>query len=191
MPLKEGCMLWISGKAGTGRTTFAVEMRARLLQNGLKAKLLGVLESDELFTVSVLSPDEVAQRVSDRCEPLLQNGFACILVEGYLNRATRQKAQQKLDPIINVLIQSPQGAAQPEDVDTQATVKGTHNQAKTYGEFEEPAAPDITFQTGKEPLVDGITRLMKILEDRGLISHLDIEDEEQMLIQRLKDLGYL
>lgn len=186
-----GYTLWISGLPNSGKTAFAVEVRARLVQQGLKAKLLGTSESSYNKGYEVISHDSIVEKLSEVGEPS-NHIDVFILIEGCFDAAGRQQLQQQIGTVINILVKRQPVITQPDNVDRDCEFK-TSNSGEIRTGFEEVPAPDLIFQSGIETLTEVVGRLMNLLKDRGLLSHVasDLESEEQMLMERLRDLGYI
>jgi hypothetical protein len=153
--------LLLSGPGDSGKTWLAHEIRSRLVQRGFGVKIRRV---DETFVWP------------NRDDVLLRDNLISVILEDNSQTTLLQTAPDYLESLISVSVRRPSllgetGAT--ENSDTQAF--------------------DFTFLTGVDSVSDSVSRLLGLLEEKGLLARDESETprDEQLLIERLADLGYL
>lgn len=155
--MEKGCVVWLTGLPGSGKTTIARVLETRLVEEG---KRVEVLDGDEVR--SNLSPSlgfskeerrEHANRVAYVGRLLSKNGVMVIvgLISPY--RDFRKKAREMIGDFVEVYVRCSTETCIERDV------KGHYKKALSgeIGEFtgvsdpyEEPENPEIVVDTEKE-----------------------------------------
>jgi adenylylsulfate kinase-like enzyme len=187
-------VLWFSGSPGGACVAFAAAACAHLARRGLRVELLTVGEAEG--QVAVEDDERERETLYRFCREQLQEGVIPVIAEERFNRRERERLQQKLPTTLNLLITSSLEqfpSTEPSDGLVKPETAESATASCTATGFEEPLSPDIIFQASAGTPDEALSRLLSVLESRSLVPRLDseIQRDEQMLIQRLKDLGYL
>jgi adenylyl-sulfate kinase len=202
---QEGFTLWFTGMSGSGKTTLARAVEAILRDRGLKVE---VLDGDVVCTnlskglgFSKEDRDTNIKRIGFVCKLLTRNGVAAIGSAISPYRAVRDYIRQDIGRFVEVYCSC------PLEVLIERDVKGLYKKALA-GEienftgisdpYEEPLNAEVVVHTGAESLEESVGNILSKLEELGYIPQASAdgdqvysEEEEQILEDRLKALGYL
>ena len=200
-----GFTLWFTGLSGAGKTTLARRIEQALRERGLRVERLdGDVVRQDLtrdLGFSKEDRDENIRRVTFVAKLLSRNGVAvlCAFISPY--RAARERARRECTNFVEVFVDC------PLEVLIQRDVKGLYRKALN-GElenftgisdpYEPPEHPEIIVHTDRETEDESVAKILGWLEDRGLIPPAPSatagglsEEEEALLEERLRALGYL
>jgi adenylylsulfate kinase len=202
---QQGFTLWFTGMSGAGKTTLARAVEAILRDRGLKVE---VLDGDVVRTnlskglgFSKEDRDINIKRIGFVCKLLTRNGVAAIGSAISPYRAVRDYIREDIGRFVEVY------CCCPLEVLIERDVKGLYKKALA-GEienftgvsdpYEEPLSAEVVVQTDSESLEESVGKILAKLEELGYIPQASVdadqvysEEEEQILEDRLKALGYL
>ena len=172
----EGFTLWFTGLSGSGKTTIAKIVEAELRARGLRVERLdGDIVRQSLtrdLGFSKEDRDKNIERVTFVAKLLSRNGVAVIASFISPYRAARARARAETTNFIEVYVKC------PIEVCIERDVKGLYAKALA-GEikgftgiddpYEEPENPELTIETDKESPEESAARILRYLEERGLI----------------------
>jgi adenylylsulfate kinase len=202
---QQGFTLWFTGMSGAGKTTLACEVEGILRERGLKVELL---DGDVVRTnlskglgFSKEDRDTNIKRIGFVCKLLTRNGVVAIgsAISPYRN--VRDSIREDIGRFVEVFCEC------PLDVLIERDVKGLYKKALA-GEiqnftgvsdpYEEPLNPEVVVQTDTETHEQSVAKIITKLEELNYIPPASAaegqaysEEEEQILEDRLKALGYL
>jgi adenylylsulfate kinase len=202
--LEEGLTLWFTGLSGAGKSTLAEMVQERLIDMGRKAELL---DGDEVrknlsqgLGFSKADRDANIQRIAFVAKLLSRNNVVAITAAISPYREVRDAARAEIPNFVEVFVDCPLEVCEQRDT------KGLYKRARS-GEiahftgisdpYEPPLSPEIHLHTDLEnPAQDVEIILARLLEldylPRDLAAVGAYTDEEEALVsERLKNLGYL
>jgi len=202
---QQGFTLWFTGMSGSGKTTLARAVERILRDRGLKVE---VLDGDVVRTnlskglgFSKEDRDTNIKRIGFVCKLLTRNGVVAVGSAISPYREVRDYIRRDIGRFVEVYCRC------PLDVLVQRDVKGLYKKALD-GEidnftgisdpYEEPLNPEVVVDTDKEAPERSVARIVRKLEELAYIPEAPqeeegaySEEEEKMLEDRLKALGYM
>lgn len=176
----QGFTIWFTGLSGTGKSTLTGLLETEFRRRGFKVE---VLDGDEVrehlskgLTFSKADRDTNVRRIGWLCSLLARNGVIAIAAAISPYEAVRQEARAMIEKDGSAFFEIHTTAP----LETLATrdVKGLYRKALA-GEipnftgvsdpYEPPQHPAITVDSSQENVEDSLARILKTLEDRGLI----------------------
>ena len=178
--------MWISGAPNSGMDWFATEIASRLMSRGLKVK---VLTGEQSFnSVGSDIPNSMSHdQIRESCDSVLKEHSAVIVLDNGLDPGFRQLLQRHLAPAIKVSVKRPDAVA------TQGAGNDNPGRESVVSSSGDSPDFDFVFLMGVESLSASVSELLRLLEENKLLAWSDAnpENDEQLLIQRLSELGYL
>jgi adenylyl-sulfate kinase len=177
----KGFTLWLTGLSGAGKTTLADLLAASLSARGIGVE---VLDGDEVRTnlshglgFSKEDRDTNIRRIGYVCRLLSRNGVVTVAAAISPYRAVRDEVRRAIElegiDFIEVFVKCPIAVLAERDV------KGLYKKALA-GEikeftgvsdpYEEPLQPDIVVDTDRESANFSTSKIIRQLEQRGLIA---------------------
>ncbi len=202
---QQGFTLWFTGLSGSGKTTLARGVERMLRDRGLKVE---VLDGDIIRTnlskglgFSKEDRDTNIKRIGFVCKLLSRNGVVAIASAISPYREVRDFVRRDIARFVEVYCRC------ALDVLVERDVKGLYKKAFA-GEidnftgvsdpYEEPLNPEVIVDTDEETSEQSIEKIIAKLEELGYIPEAPeeeekvySEEEEKMLEDRLRALGYL
>jgi adenylyl-sulfate kinase len=202
---QQGFTLWFTGMSGAGKTTLARAVEGVLRDRGLKVE---VLDGDVVRTnlskglgFSKEDRDINIKRIGFVCKLLTRNGVAAIGSAISPYRAVRDYIREDIGRFVEIYCSC------PLDVLVERDVKGLYKKALA-GEienftgvsdpYEEPLNAEVVVHTNSESIEESVGKIMATLEELGYLPPVSAngadvysKEEEQILEDRLKALGYL
>ncbi|MCA1734256.1 MAG: adenylyl-sulfate kinase [Acidobacteria bacterium] len=182
---QRGCVLWLTGLSGSGKSTIARAVERRLVEAG---RLAYVLDGDNVR--HGLNAD-LGFSDADRVENIRRIGqvtalFAdagLIAITAFISpfRADRDQARALLPDgrFLEVFVDA------PIEVCEQRDPKGLYRKAREgkipeftgiTSPYEPPEAPELVVRTGELSIDEAAARIVELLERRGLIPHHPTEE---------------
>lgn len=175
--MHKGFTVWLTGLSGAGKSTIARLLECRLRECGARVE---VLDGDVVRThlckglgFSKEDRDENIRRIGFVCELLSRNGVVAIAAAISPYRAVREEVRSRIPDFVEIHMQCPLEVLVGRDV------KGLYKKAMA-GEiehftgisdpYEPPLAPEVTIHSNQETPEQGVERIWRILENRGLLS---------------------
>jgi len=147
------------------------------------------------------SRDDVYQnirRICFECEMLTENGIAALAVTISPYRDLRRECRSRIGRFIEVYCKCPLAELKKRDIKglyRKAEEKKIPDVAGISAPFEEPEKAEVVFEPDKESYDQGLARILSTLQLLGFIESppkkILTDEEEAMILRRLKDLGYL
>ncbi len=202
---QQGFTLWFTGMSGSGKTTLARAVERILRDRGLKVEVLnGDVVRTNLskgLSFSKEDRDTNIKRIGFVCKLLTRNGVVAVGSAISPYREVRDYIRRDIGRFVEVYCRC------PLDVLVQRDVKGLYKKALD-GEidnftgisdpYEEPLNPEVVVDTDKEAPERSVARIVRKLEELAYIPEAPqeeegaySEEEEKMIEDKLKALGYL
>jgi bifunctional enzyme CysN/CysC len=178
-----GCVLWLTGLSGSGKSTIATELERELFNLGRQAYILDGdnirhgLCSDLAF--SHKDRTENIRRIGEVAKLFAEAGFICITAFISPYRADRELARTILprDRFVEVYVNAPVNVCERRDP------KGLYAKARA-GEikgftgvsapYEPPTSPDIELRTDKLTIAESVTKILEYLDVHAPESEISI-----------------
>lgn len=170
----QGCVLWLTGLSGAGKTTIARAVEQELKARNCRVEVLdGDLVRAHLcqdLGFSKRDRDTNVRRLGFVANLLSRNGVIAIVSAISPFREIRDELRQTVCNFIEVYVNAPIETCEARDV------KGLYAKARA-GEikaftgidspYEAPLHPDIVCYTAEEPLEESVTKVLNALEARA------------------------
>lgn len=180
---QRGCVLWMTGLSGSGKSTVAVELEARLIRSGHAAY---VLDGDNIrhglnadLDFSPAGRRENIRRIAHVAVLLADAGL--ITITAFISPYAEDRAAARsivnrspsgeLDRFREVFIDTPLAvceARDPKALYAKARRGEITNFTGIQAPFEAPRHPDITVPSGTLPVPDCVSLVLAALRDFGV-----------------------
>jgi adenylyl-sulfate kinase len=171
-PLKAGCVLWLTGLSGAGKSTIAAGLHEQLTRSGRKSFMLDGdtmrrgLCSDLKFSQG--DRRENVRRISEVASLFADAGIVCIVALISPYRADRDSARRIIgsDRFIEVFVNAPLAVCEQRDP------KGLYARARAgqipeftgiSAPYEPPAAPEVEIWTNRLNVQDSVAKILEFL----------------------------
>lgn len=201
----KGCTIWFTGLSGAGKSTITNALVPMLIEHGCKVE---VLDGDVVRThlskglgFSKEDRDTNIRRIGFVCHLLTRNGVFAIAAAISPYKNIRDENRALIKNFVEVFVNA--------SVDTcmQRDVKGLYKKA-IAGEikeftgisdpYEPPDNPEVVCYTERETPAESALKIVHKLEELGYLtpssddgSQAYSAEEEEVVKQRLEDLGYI
>jgi adenylylsulfate kinase-like enzyme len=138
----EATCIWLTGRAGAGKTTIARAVVDELHSRGRAAVVI-----DEADARAHLSAADPADGVTWLAGLLVPNGVVVVVAVDAPDRAARDRAREELPGFVEVYVD---GGGGPDDA------------------YEEPFAAELRVPTHDRDVAASVAQLMSWLEDSGV-----------------------
>lgn len=174
-----GCVVWLTGLSGAGKSTIAEALAPRLRAAGRKVE---VLDGDVVRThlskglgFSREDRDVNVARIAFVAHLLARNGVFVITAAISPFRATREAARQMIGDFVEIHVAPPLEACIKRDVKG-LYAKAIAGEIKEFtgisDPYEEPLSPELRLDTSSMSLDEGVARIFATLRKLG---YLDAE----------------
>lgn len=202
--MEDGITLWFTGLSGAGKSTLANLVQERLQGMGRRVELL---DGDEVrknlsqgLGFSKADRDANIQRIAFVAKLLSRNGVVAITAAISPYRETRDRARAEIKNFVEVFVDCPLEICEQRDV------KGLYAKARS-GEiaqftgisdpYEAPENPEVHLHTDQENPEQDVEIILSRLSELGYLPRelagagAYTEEEEALVSERLRNLGYL
>ncbi len=175
---QKGAVVWFTGLSGSGKSTVARELELALVENGIVA---AVLDGDNIryglnknLGFSPADRAENIRRIGEVAKLFARNNVVAISAFISPYRADRDSVRALLPEgqFFEILCNASLEVCESRDP------KGLYKKARA-GEiseftgisapYEAPEKPELVLETGKETLEESTRRVLKLLQDKGII----------------------
>jgi adenylyl-sulfate kinase len=177
-----GCVIWLTGLSGSGKSTIAAELERELFNLG---KMAYVLDGDTVrhglnsdLGFSPRDRQENIRRVGEMAKLFADAGVICVTAFISPYRENRDFVRQMLPPgrFIEVFINAPLAVCEQRDVKG-LYARSRANELKEFtgisAPYEPPLAPEVEVRTDQMPVTECATRILDYLHlldaDRGVM----------------------
>jgi adenylylsulfate kinase len=172
-----GCIVWLTGLSGSGKSTIAVELEKRLWDRGIRAF---ILDGDNIrhglnknLGFSPADRTENIRRIGEVAKLFTEAGMVAITAFISPYRADRDQVRALVaqGDFIEVLVDCPLEVCEQRDV------KGLYEKARAgkipeftgiSAPYEPPLEPELTLRTHELSVADSVARVVGFLEARGV-----------------------
>ncbi len=203
--MEEGFAIWFTGLSGAGKSTLANILVDRLQAMGRRVELL---DGDEVrknlssgLGFSKEDRDANIRRIAFVAKLLSRNGVIAITAAISPYRAIRDEARGEIRNFVEIFVDCPLNVCEERDV------KGLYAKARS-GEikqftgisdpYEPPINPEVVVHTDRENPEQDVEIIIGKLGELGYLPYelataggAYTEEEEAVVSERLKSLGYL
>jgi len=173
-----GCIVWLTGLSGSGKSTIAVELEKRLWDRGVRAF---VLDGDNIrhglnknLGFSPADRTENIRRIGEVAKLFTEAGMVAITAFISPYRADREQVRALVPAgdFVEVLVDCPLEVCEQRDV------KGLYEKARAgkipeftgiSAPYEPPLEPELTLRTHELSVTDSVARVVGFLEARGIV----------------------
>jgi adenylylsulfate kinase len=197
----QGFTIWFTGLPCAGKTSISVELEQKLSAAGYKVERLDGDNLRQHLTKDLgFTPEDRTtniERVAYVAKLLSRNGVITLCAFIAPSESQRNHARETIDNYIEAFVDTPLEVCKQRDVKGmyQKAEKGEiENFTGVSAPYEEPENPEIKLDTVANSAEESAEQVLEYLRSNGWIeSNGDaLTDEEQgMMEQRLKDLGYM
>jgi adenylyl-sulfate kinase len=201
-PNSTGFTLWFTGLPCSGKSTLAQLVAVELERRGRSVE---ILDGDVVRThltkglgFSKEDRDENIRRIGFVCGLLSKHGAVAIAAAISPYRAIRDEVRLAIDNFVEVYVNTPLEVCIQRDVKgmyRKALAGGIQNFTGVNDPYEPPPQPELVIETGKEPPAASAARVLRKLEQMGLVDPADpppySPEEAEQIRGRLIRLGYI
>jgi adenylylsulfate kinase len=173
-----GCIVWLTGLSGSGKSTVAVELEKRLWDRGVRAY---ILDGDNIrhglnknLGFSPADRTENIRRIGEVAKLFTDAGVVAItaFISPYRADRDQVRALMQAGDFVEVLVDC------PVEVCEQRDVKGLYKKARAgqipeftgiSAPYEAPLSPEITIATHTQSVDASVQQVLGYLEKQGLI----------------------
>jgi adenylylsulfate kinase len=171
-------IIWFTGLSGSGKSTLAYRLEEELFRRNVRTY---VLDGDNIRTglnsdlgFSAEDREENIRRIGETAKLFVDAGFIAItsFISPYKKDRDTVRSIVEGDEFIEVFVKCPLNVCQERDV------KGLYEKAKQGliknftgidDVYEEPGNPEITVETDKMGVEEGVMKILTYLESNGRI----------------------
>ncbi|XXF75040.1 adenylyl-sulfate kinase [Myxococcaceae bacterium GXIMD 01537] len=177
MAQNTGFTLWLTGMSGTGKTTVAAYIAARLRQVGRPVEILDEGEiHDELWGGLGDSKDErntVVRRLGFVGNMLTRNGVAALVASVSPYKGVREENRRSIGRYVEVYVDCPTEALISRD-STGRYKKALNGEIPNFigitEPYEPPTSPEVVIHSNTESVEDGAAKIFQALLDLGYMT---------------------
>jgi len=172
-----GFTVWLTGMSGTGKSTLASYIAARLRQVGRSVEVLDEAEvADNLWKGLGESKDErneIVKRIGYVANLLTRNQVATLVAAVSPYKAAREENRRAVGKYIEVYVDCPTEKLIERDTTgkyKKALAGEIPNFIGITEPYEPPTSPEVTIHSDTEAVEDGAMRIFQALLDLGYVT---------------------
>lgn len=177
MAQNTGFTLWLTGMSGTGKSTMAAYIAARLRQVGRPVEILDEGEvGDDLWGGASDSKDErntAVRRLGYVANMLTRNGVAALVAAVSPYKAVREENRRSIGRYVEVYVDCPTEKLIERD-STGRYKKALNGEIPNFigitEPYEPPNSPEVTIHSDTESVEDGGAKIFQALLDLGYMT---------------------
>jgi adenylylsulfate kinase len=173
-----GCVVWLTGLSGSGKSTIAVELEKQLWSSGVRAF---ILDGDNVrhglnknLGFSPADRTENIRRIGEVAKLFTEAGMIALTAFISPYRADRDQVRAIMQPgdFVEVLVDCPLEVCEQRDV------KGLYQKARAgqipeftgiSAPYEEPLSPELTIRTATQSVQESAAQILAYLRTKGFI----------------------
>ncbi len=200
--MSEAFTIWFTGLSGSGKSTIGLAVGEALRSRGLTIE---VLDSGRIrqqlnrtlgFTREEVETNLV--RLGYECSLLNRNGVTAIVTAVSPYRDVRDRLREQIGSFVEVHCRCPMEVLERRGV-AELFEKARRGEIKHVAgidaPYEEPVDPEVVLDTDRATAEQSVGKVLAALSQLGHIEGVEqagyTPREEEMIRNRLKDLGYL
>ncbi|MCL2011564.1 MAG: adenylyl-sulfate kinase [Cystobacterineae bacterium] len=189
MTQQNGFAIWLTGMSGSGKSSIAKYIAARLRQVDRRVEILDENELSLLLPEQSESPEGramVVRRLSYLAELLTRNQIATLIAAISPSKGLREEARRTVVRFVEVFVDC------PTEVLIQRDTTGRYKKALS-GEipnfvgitepYEPPHSPEVLICSDEESIEEGAQKVLKALLDLGVLNAAEMEIIEASRVQ--------
>ena len=177
MAQNSGFTLWLTGMSGTGKSTLAAYISARLRQVGRPVEVLDEGDlSEELWRGIGDSKEErnvIVRRLGFVANLLTRNGVAALVPCVSPYKVSREENRRAIGRYLEVYVDCPTDKLIERD-STGKYKKALNGEIPNFigitEPYEPPSSPEVTMRSDSESVEDGALRIFQALLDLGYVN---------------------
>lgn len=177
MPSTTGFTLWLTGMHGTGKSTYASYIAARLRQVGRNVEILDEGEiADDLWQGMGDTKEErstIVRRLGYVAQILTRNNVAVLVPSVSPYKSVREENRRVISKYVEVYVDCPTEKLIERD-STGKYKKALSGEIPNFigitEPYEPPTAPEVTIHSDTESVEDGAMKIFQSLLDLGLVT---------------------
>ena len=202
LALNKAFTIWFTGMSGSGKSTIGLAVGEALRARGLHVEVLdsGRIRQQLNRTLG-FSREEVETnllRLGYECKLLNRNGVTAVVTAVSPYRDVRDRLREEIGHFVEIHCRCPmevlmqRGVAELFEKARRGEIKHV---AGADAPYEEPLKPEVLLNTDQLTVEQSVSQVIATLEVLGRIERVEsacyTPEEEEMIRQRLQDLGYL
>ncbi len=199
---RDGFTVWLVGLPRSGKSTIARMIVERLQSRGLHVEFLNSARIRREINRSLgFTREEIEtnlRRLGYECKMLNRNGVVAVVTAVSPYRDVRDAIRADVETFVEVYCRATMEVLMSRDergLFEKAMRGEIEHVAGVNAPFEEPFKPEVLVNTDVESPEACCDKVIAKLEAMGLIGEMNesayTADEEEMIKERLRDLGYL
>ncbi len=194
--------IWLTGITGSGKSTIGGALGDALLARGLAVEVLDSGRIRKQINRSLgFTREEIETnllRLGYECTLLNRNGVVVIVTAVSPYREARARVRETVGDFVEVYCRCPmevllkRGSAELLEKARRGEIAHV---AGVNAPYEEPLEPDVLLDTDSLSVEESVAKTIETLEQAGHLERIESAQythyEEEMIRQRLRDLGYL
>jgi adenylylsulfate kinase len=182
MPSTTGFTLWLTGMHGTGKSTYAAYIAARLRQVGRHVEILDEGElGDDLWQGLGDSKEErslIVRRIGFVAQLLTRNNVAVIVPAVSPYKTVREENRRVISKYVEVYVDCPTEKLIERDT-TGKYKKALSGEIPNFigitEPYEPPTSPEVTIHSDTESVEDGALKIFQSLLDLSLVTQEELK----------------
>lgn len=177
MAHSQGFTLWLTGMSGTGKTTLASYIAARLRQVGRPVEVLDEGELGDVLWAGLGDTKEdrnvVVRRLGFIAGMLTRNGVAALVPCVSPYKGAREENRRAINKYVEVFVDCPTEKLIERDTTgryKRALGGELPNFIGITEPYEPPTSPEVTIESDTESVEEGAMRIFQSLLDLGYVS---------------------
>lgn len=200
--MRHGLTIWLTGMSGSGKSSVAQAVAELLRARALAVEVLDSGRIRAQINRSLgFSREEIEEntlRLAYECTLLNRNGVVAIVGSVSPYRAVRDRAREQIGDFVEVYCRCPMEVLVKRDKSglfEKALKNEIKHVAGVNAPYEEPLKPEVLLNTDQLTVEEAANKVIATLELLGQLDRVEraayTAGEEEMIRQRLEDLGYL